>query len=614
MHLPADATVADPVVRERRLAATRGDSSRPLAGASPSLGVGRAPRFAGLVFALPLLGLVAAGWWSLWGTRSLFVADMVRTIALLCDETQHTLETQQVMLAALNARVSRLGWDEIRARPDVLAFARDLVAASHTVETFGLTAPDGHIALATEADQPPTSVDLSDRDFVTAFPVGTARRQSFISVPVFSRVDGRPQVHLSRPRITVSGEADGGTVVAGFDPAVFERVFAAVAASPHTGFMLLRSDGAVLARYPVPVTAAGLHSLPPDHPVLAALDNMPADQSRVIETGSLLRGLHLTAVERLAGWPLVLVEQGDPQLFWRRWLSMMAFPALGAAAAMLLLGVLMVRLRRTAAIEAARLGELAAAAKAAHAALVERSALEGRLREVEKTAALGQLAAGVAHDFNNLLQAMLMGTEGLQRQAHNPAEVRDSAAMLLKVVERGAALTRRMLDFARRDDATESFAVAEALRAAADLLNRSFAGQHAVRLALPGGALPRLRGSEAEFETVIINLAVNARDAMPEGGEIVVGADLAGTPPASAGGTVPTGPWLRLQVSDTGLGMDAETLARAGEAFFTTKPPGKGTGLGLAMARGYAQRAGGTLEIASTPGEGTVVTLRLPVG
>jgi two-component system NtrC family sensor kinase len=606
MDLPADAPVADP--------GSQAEGCGRFA-APPDPVRSRARGLHALVFALPLLGLIAAGYWSLRGTTTLFAGDMTRTVRLLGAETQHTLEAQQVMLIALDARVRGLDWDQIRGNPDVLAFARGLVAASATVDTLGLTSPDGHIALATETDRQPVWVDLSDRDFVAAFRPGTTRRNSFISVPVVSRVTGHPEVHLSRPRIAANGQADGGAVVAGFAPAVFEQLFAAVAASQNTGFTLLRSDGAVLARYPMPVTGAGQTAPARSDPALVPLDEAVADVPRFIESGSLLSGLHLIAIERLGAWPLVLVEEGDPHLFRARWLSMMAFPALGAVAAMLLLAVLIVRIRRSALVEAAQLREMAAAAEVAQTALVERSALEGRLRQVEKTAALGQLAAGVAHDFNNLLQTMLMGAETLQRHADNAAEVRNTAATQLKAAERGAALTRRMLQFARRDDAAAPFLVADALQEVADLLNRSFAGIHMVRLAVPEAMRTTLRGSKAEFETVVINLAVNARDAMPDGGEIVVSAALLAAAPSAvvASGEAPSaGPWLRLQVADSGLGMNAETLARAGEAFFTTKPPGRGTGLGLSMARGYVQRMGGTLEIASAPDRGTIVTLWLP--
>ena len=572
-------------------------------------------RYAGWTLALPLLALLAAGAWSLSATRHLFVSDMRRTGALLADQVRDTLETQQVMLAALNARVRDLDWPAIRTDPEVLTFARALVAASRTVDTFGLTSPDGHIALATEVDRAPTGVDLSDRDFVAAFPAGTARRRSFVSVPVFSRVDGRPQVHLSRPRVTAAGIADGGAVVAGFAPAMFERIFAAVAPSPHTGLILLRDDGTVLARFPVPVATDGPRSVALPPAWRAALGDPPGAPPRVIEAGVLPSAQSLTVVQRIGDWKLLLVERCDPALLWRRWLAMMAFPTLGAAAAMLLLAALLVRMRRAAATEQARLRELAAAAEAAHTALIERSALESRLRQVEKTAALGQLAAGVAHDFNNLLQALLMGTETLQRLADNPKAVRETGATLLKVSDRGVALTRRMLDFARRDDprapGAATFAPAECLRGAADLLARSFGGSHTVRLDLPPADLPRLACNKAEFETVVVNLAVNARDAMQDGGEIVIRAAVAPPPPD---GPRADAPWLRLEVVDTGLGMDAATLAQAGEAFFTTKPAGKGTGLGLAMARGFAQRAGGKLDLASTPGQGTVATLWLPPG
>jgi signal transduction histidine kinase len=596
---------------------------RPAGGPSPW----RGGRLWALVFALPVVGLLLAGLWSLAATRQQFEDKVLRSLRLLDGHTLHTLEALEVMLAAVNARVGGLGWDEIRTRPDLHAFLSELVAASGSVASLGLTGPDGHIALASETERPPTWVNLSDRDFVAAFPAGTSRRESFVAAPVISRVDGRALVHLSRPRIGPEGRADGGTVVTGFSPAVFERAFAAVAMGEQIDLALVREDGVVLARYPDGIVNGGgggaARLLPgdPAAPMLSDLRHLVVDEPRFAKSAGLLAGPRLTAAVRVGNWPLLLVEQGAALDFWVSWARMMAFPALGAAAATALLALLMLRERREAAAEQRRLRELAEAAEAAHQAALERAALESRLRQVEKTATLGQLAAGVAHDFNNTLQAVMIGATALQRHAGEASEVGGAARMILRAAERGTELTRRMLNFARRDEEASLFPVGDALREAADLLTRSLGLRHRLRLVLPGAGLPVMRGAKAEFEAVLINLVLNARDAMQEGGEIVVSAVPAQAPPAlraaaeegAAASKLGDGRWLCLRVTDTGAGMDAETLTRAGEAFFTTKPRGKGTGLGLSMARGFAERTGGTLELRSAPGEGTVATLWLPV-
>jgi signal transduction histidine kinase len=165
-----------------------------------------------------------------------------------------------------------------------------------------------------------------------------------------------------------------------------------------------------------------------------------------------------------------------------------------------------------------------------------------------------------------------------------------------------------MLEFSRvRTGGEEPFEVAEALRGVDELMGGLLgSGLRLVVEAAPG--LPRAAADRREFEAVLVNLAANARDAMPQGGEVRVTADLAEPPQALQR----PGPWIAVRVVDTGRGMVPEVLQRAGEPFFTTKPPGQGTGLGLMMARHFAERLGGTLTIESRAGLGTTVTLWLP--
>jgi two-component system NtrC family sensor kinase len=189
--------------------------------------------------------------------------------------------------------------------------------------------------------------------------------------------------------------------------------------------------------------------------------------------------------------------------------------------------------------------------------------------------------------------------------------VRKLVGLIQAAAERGARLTGRMLSFARRDDTrTEVSDVASALQAAAELLYSTLGPGYELRLEA-SEALPLAHGDSAELETVIVNLVINARDAMPGGGTVVVRPrrETVSAPGASHPTGLRAGEYIRIEVEDNGTGMDADTLARASEAFFTTKAAGKGTGLGLAMARSFAEHAGGGLRIESEPGHGTTVTL-----
>ena len=230
----------------------------------------------------------------------------------------------------------------------------------------------------------------------------------------------------------------------------------------------------------------------------------------------------------------------------------------------------------------------------------------------ERMIALGELAGGIAHDFNNLLQA-IAGSAGLiERRREDPEEVRRRARLLLAAVERGGSISRRLLAFARRDILVNEPVDSEGvLKELCDLLGHTLGSGITIRMEAEPG-LPALLADKAQLETVLLNLATNARDAMPQGGDLTFSAVSETMAPGREYPTLKAGPYIRISVADSGIGMDAATLLRATEPFFTTKPKGQGTGLGLPMAQGFAEQSGGALSIRSEPGGGTIVSIWLP--
>ncbi|HEV2363311.1 MAG TPA: ATP-binding protein [Caulobacteraceae bacterium] len=230
----------------------------------------------------------------------------------------------------------------------------------------------------------------------------------------------------------------------------------------------------------------------------------------------------------------------------------------------------------------------------------------------ERMSALGELAGGIAHDFNNILQAVSAGAQLAARHAEEPDSVRRYADQIATAVERGAAISGRLLGFARQDRLRpEQIQPGELLGNVGELLAHTMDPSIHVTIEVPAET-PGLAADRYRLETVLLNLANNARDAMPGGGTLSISAaveDLAHDIDAPA---LKRGRYVRITVRDTGSGMDAVTLARAGQPFFTTKPKGKGTGLGLSMARGFAEQSGGALAITSEPSRGTTVTLWFP--
>ncbi|MEP7239437.1 MAG: PAS domain S-box protein [Devosia sp.] len=232
------------------------------------------------------------------------------------------------------------------------------------------------------------------------------------------------------------------------------------------------------------------------------------------------------------------------------------------------------------------------------------------LLQSQKMEAIGRLTGGVAHDFNNLLMAISGSLELLRKRMPEDPKLLKLIDNAMQGAERGASLTQRMLAFARRQELKpEPLDVKLLVDGMTELLNRSLGPTIEIVGDMPGHLAPILIDAN-QLELAILNLAVNAKDAMEDGGRLTISAreqhvtDHAGLRP---------GAYVTLTLADTGTGMDAATLSHATEPFFTTKGVGKGTGLGLAMVRGLSEQSGGTITIDSTPGKGTAVTMWLPV-
>jgi signal transduction histidine kinase len=237
-------------------------------------------------------------------------------------------------------------------------------------------------------------------------------------------------------------------------------------------------------------------------------------------------------------------------------------------------------------------------------------AQEVQLRQVQKMEAVGQLTGGIAHDFNNMLAVVIGGIELARRGLLTGADVSRHLDSASEGAQRAAALTRQLLAFAReRSSDPEPVAVGALVAGMRDLLDRTLGDAIRVEVSDASDGT-HVRADRVQFENTILNLAVNARDAMEGRGTLAIALGIA-TLTASRGACAP-GDYLRLAVADTGCGMSPEVVERAFEPFFTTKPVGKGTGLGLSQIFAFARQAGGDVEIASVPGSGTRVTLLLP--
>ena len=240
---------------------------------------------------------------------------------------------------------------------------------------------------------------------------------------------------------------------------------------------------------------------------------------------------------------------------------------------------------------------------------------EEALRQAQKMEALGQLTGGVAHDFNNLLQIILGNLDILQRRVKaEDGHLQRAVANATAGAQRAASLTQRLLAFARRQPLQPKPIHASGLvLGLAELLQRTLGEGIAVET-VQGAGLWQAEADPNQLEAAILNLAVNARDAMPEGGKLTIETSnaLIDHVYSAAHPEVPAGQYVLISVSDTGFGMDDDTIARAFEPFYTTKPDGKGTGLGLSQVYGFVKQSGGHVKIYSEIGHGTTVKIYLP--
>ena len=237
----------------------------------------------------------------------------------------------------------------------------------------------------------------------------------------------------------------------------------------------------------------------------------------------------------------------------------------------------------------------------------EQQRLETELRHAQKMEALGQLTGGVAHDFNNLLAVILGNLEMIEEEVDSGGFLSDSIHEALEATKLGSQLTNRLLAFARRQPLSPRVINLNTLVIEmSDMLQRSLGGAVRVNMVIAKGLWDTL-ADPGQVENALLNLAINARDAMPKGGDLTI--ETSNVPAKRRGRSKD---YVRLTIADEGLGMPPDVLERAFDPFFTTKQGGKGSGLGLSMVYGFVKQSGGNIAIDSAPGEGTTITIDLP--
>ena len=549
--------------------------------------------------AVPLLLLMIAAWQNL---RLVQIEAERRAVVETGELQEHALsalDTYSLILAWIDNHIRGSGWDRIEHDPELHRFLANLetlpqVGAVLLIDADGQVRASGHPVSAATAEAASRETYVAQHQDHAGIFIGREQQDP---------ATGLAEFDISRRR-SMPDDSFDGVILVSARPEYFAEFFGTVSHGENAAALLMREDGSVLVRHP-PI--AGSLFFGPDRPVMRAIAAAPR---RGIFWGS----GGTDGIERLFGYQRV----GDYPLYvafgiprrgvlgaWRANLVdylLFAVPASLGLFCMTLFAVQLLQRQRLAT------WRWRATARRLSREVQRRIRAEAELSQAQKMEALGQLTGGVAHDFNNLL-TVLQGCLEMLSGRQNEPRLQARVETALATVERGEKLTGQLLAFARRQPlAVARLDLNDVLHRMAEMLARTVGNKIRVETDLLPDLWP-VDADATQLELAVINLAINSRDAMPDGGVLRLR-----TYNTTVSDRFPSGPgdFVGLEVSDTGVGMPEEILARAFEPFFTSKEAGKGTGLGLSIVYGFAQQSSGSASIRSELGRGTAVTLLLP--
>ena len=557
-----------------------------------------------------LLPLLLAGWFAAHQrARVLEEAhrSASRSVVALEQHAANVLDTHSLMLKQLDGLTRGMTWEEIGKDAQLKQTVSDLARSFPQVSAIGMADASGRLWLS-NATLPDDASSIAARDYFIAQRAGSAHGL-FVGDGFTDRSSSVRQFGISLARTSASGAFDGVifTAVPLDHLIAFWRQF-----TPSGGHVipLLRSDGALIVRYPVLNSPERLN---PNGPFMTQLRRSPRGLYTAV---SQVDGIErINAYSQIKNYPLYIsfsVETGLVLQEWRVETARLAVIAVLGALTLAALWLTAVRQSHEQRVSTTRWREVA---KRLEREVARREQAEEALRHGRKMEAVGQLAGGIAHDFNNLL-AGIVGNLQLMRMRMDRGRTEDLPRYIAaaeSIAGKASAMTQRLLAFSRRQTlAPVPTEAKERIGAMEELITRTVGPS--IRVCTDFSAQPcTILCDPDQLDNALLNLAINARDAMPAGGELTITAApsrLDETQAASLG--VAPGDYVAIAMKDTGTGMDSRVIERAFDPFFTTKPIGQGTGLGLSMVYGFVTQSSGQVRIDSAPGAGTTVTIYLP--
>jgi two-component system, NtrC family, sensor kinase len=552
-----------------------------------------------LLIALPLALFTFTAWSAREWTLNAAEDTAARTVVALHQHALKVVETHELVLDGVDHQIRGRSWNDIQQDEELWATLAQFSRRFEQITTIDLLDATGLVRM-TSAEYPAPPTTVADVEVFQDQWDGAGG--SFVGVR--DTTAGR-FITLNRRRSTVDGSFDG-TIHVAAPLSVFTDFWSQFTPTVAHVVPLVRADGLVIARYPA---TNNPHKLDVSGPFLSRALVQPQG---IYTAHSQVDGVErLNAYMQIRDYPLFIsfsIETRAILAQWREGLYLYGLYAVLTAAA--LAGGASVAIRRyQAQLAAVQLWQETADQLTSE--MARRESIEASLRQSQKMESIGQLTGGIAHDFNNLLMAVIGNLELVsKRLPTSNAGLSRLVENALEGARRGASLTQRLLAYARRQELEpEPLDIAELVDGIRDLLESSLGPQVSIETRF-GREVPNALVDANQLELAILNLAVNARDAMPGGGVLTIEVEKM---TLGEGAAVSPGDYIALRLTDTGGGMDEETVSRAIEPFFTTKDPGQGTGLGLSMVHGLAAQSNGQFSLRSKPGQGTTAEILLPV-
>jgi signal transduction histidine kinase/CheY-like chemotaxis protein len=516
------------------------------------------------------------------------------TMDVLAEQANTVFESVALTFTGTQTILDGMSDEQIRASEQKL---HDQLAAfdkaTAAVNAIWVIDKNGHPIVNSTRYPAPYNLDVTERDYF--------RKQvdhdagNYVDAVLTPKIAQGKFIAVSQRRASPDGQFAGVIVVA-IDPTIFNDFYSKLRRDNGGNYVLVRSDGVIIARYPDPPTGVTHVSREGGFFQILAAHPQGGIATSLHTVDGIDRRVGVRKIEALHLYTSAGIELNRIYSDWLQ--TLLPHLIFGVPATTLLFILVFLTMRRT---------------QAFYAEAERRELAEQALRQSQKMEAVGQLTGGVAHDFNNLL-TIIIGNLGIAKRGVVESRAERALENALAGAERAAQLTQRLLAFSRRQPLNpRAIDVNRLVVNVSDILARSL-GENIELETIGGAGLWTVEADVSELESALLNLALNARDAMPNGGKLTIetsNAYLDDEYCRQHAGLAP-GQYVLIALTDNGTGMSTETAEKAFEPFFTTKETGKGTGLGLSQVYGFTKQSGGHIKIYSELGEGTTVKLYLP--